>query len=104
MPLDRTSDDVLKVGTSNSLLIYLHDDQIPPVAVTDATITVTVYDPEGEAVENAVGLSAPYNSTRGRYRCLIPGDADLTTGAQYTVVATAAAIDWREVYHLTAVE
>lgn len=81
----------LRAGGTNVLETFGLFDTVLGVYVTDATITVTLYDPDGIAVANAVGIACPWDGGAGEdgvYRGTLLHSIQLRPRTTYKAVFT----------------
>ena len=89
----------LPIGSAFDVVIKnLHDASDPDTPITDATITVTVQDANGDDVAGAIDVSMPHKGS-GEYRGTVTPDSDLTENERYTVIITSSnyTAEWRDV-------
>lgn len=69
------------------------DSSEPPIPITDATVTCTLYDAGGITVAGAVALPMTYDATEGAYLATLLHSLPLVLWAYYTLVITAVMAD-----------
>ena len=80
--------EIWSVGSDNLVTATVWD-RILEVFPSDATMVATLNDSDGNAVANAIGLSGSYKTnSQGVYHLVVPSNAAITAGNQYTLVIT----------------
>ena len=83
----------LYIGADNLIVYQDMEDSADGSAVNDATVTMTLKNAAGTAVENASDLTLSYaGSVNGHreYQGVIPATISLTNRAKYSLEITAA--------------
>lgn len=80
---------ILFIGNDNE--VQVASAVVDGASVTDAAISMTLYDSTDTEVEGAVDIALPYNSGSALYVGSVPSSVTLTAGCRYTLTVTAAA-------------
>jgi hypothetical protein len=80
----------------NDTLAELYDlrDEVTGALITDATVTVTLFDGSGEEVLGAVWPVTMPHVENGIYRAVIPAGLDLDRGRRYQAVMSTSGASW----------
>ena len=84
-------------STFDAVIINLHTADDPSTPVTDATITATLQDADGNDVAGAIDVNMSHKGS-GEYRGSITPGVDLTEHARYTLIMTSTnfSAEWRD--------
>lgn len=91
--------DQLIQGSTNDVYLRNYNVRRTGAAITDATLSATIYDQKGNPVSGASGLALAYDSSNHEYYVSVPASAGLIAGSRYRVRVRAANYD--DIFELT---